>query len=219
MGNRTTIADNATLNQTRIAEIGQMFTSNTTEAAKLALDMTQGRPTYVLTFLTGSLIPTQLLPSVSGNSNTSVLQTSDFYTLQIPSGTGFTAGGGDESKKQWFIAISGRNSSQYIEPTPDGFNLTPYALQNTLFGQMLPFTFAGFWNLATGTIHYTWGVDSNGNPPLQLFNSPSTFQLSGSTSLFQEVFASNSLQNPIACGGTSQYPVDCFTTVLLYKVN
>jgi dolichyl-diphosphooligosaccharide--protein glycosyltransferase len=219
MGNRTSVADNATLNQTRIAEIGQMFMSNTTEAAKLAMDMSQGRPTYVLTFLTGSLIPTELLPSVSQNSNSSVLETSEFYSLQIPSGTGFTAGGGDESKKQWFIAIAGLNTPEYLEPAPDGFNLTPYALQNTLFGEMLPFTFSGFWNLATGTIHDTWAVDSNGNPPLQLFNAPYTFQLSGSTSPFQEVFASNSLQNPITCGGTSSYPVDCFTTVLLYKVS
>lgn len=220
MGNRTTVADNATLNQTRIAEIGQMFMSNTTEAQKLALDMSQGRPTYVLTFLTGSLIPTVLLPGVSETSyddNSSLA--SSYYSLQIPAGSGYTAGGGDESKKQWFIAIAGLNTSQYLEPSPDGFNLTPYALQETLFGQMLPFTSAGYWNIATGTIHDTWGIDSNGNPPLQLFNSPYTFQLSGSTSPFQEVFASSSLQTPLVCGGTSQYPIDCFTTVLIYKVN
>ena len=56
MGNRTSVADNATLNDSRIAEIGQMFMSNTTEAAKLANDMADGRPVYVLSFLTGSLI-------------------------------------------------------------------------------------------------------------------------------------------------------------------
>jgi dolichyl-diphosphooligosaccharide---protein glycosyltransferase len=220
MGNRTVVADNATLNQTRIAEIGQMFMSNATEADKLAMSMSQGRPTYILTFLTGSLIPTELLPGVSQNSNSTVLQTSDYYSLQIPAGSGFTAGGGDESKKQWFIAIAGLNTSEYIEPAPDGFNLTPYALQSTLFGQMLPFTLAGFWNIATGTIHDTWGVDSNGNPPLQLFNSPSTFQLTTATNpYFQEVYASPSLAQPITCGGDSSYPIDCFTTVLLYKVN
>ena len=215
MGNRTTVADNATLNQTRIAEIGQMFMSNSTEAQKLALGMSQGRPTYVLTFLTGSLIPSVLLPGVSQNSN---LSASTYYSLQIPAGSGFTAGGGDESKKQWFIAISGQNASQYLEPAPDGFNLTPYALQNTLFGQMIPFTSAGFWNIAAGTLHDSWGVDSNGNPPLQLFNSPATFQLSGTGAPFQEVFASDSLANPITCGGTSHDPIQCFTTVLVYKV-
>jgi len=216
MGNRTTVADNATLNQTRIAEIGQMFMSNTTEAAKLALGMSQGRPTYVLTFLTGSLIPSVLLPGVSSSSN---LTAADYYSLQIPAGSGYTAGGGDESKKQWFIRISGLNESEYLEPSPDDFNLTPFAVQNTLFGQMLPFTAAGYWNIATGTLHTSWGVDTNGNPPLQLYNSPSTFQLSGSTSPFQIAFSSSSLQNPITCGGTSQYPINCFTTVLVYKVS
>ncbi len=219
MGNRTTVADNATLNQTRIAEIGQMFMSPVTDAQKLALDMSQGRPTYVLTFLTGSQIPIELLPGISQSSNSSVLSTSSFYSLQIPAGNGYTAGGGDESKKQWFVAISGLNTSTYLEPAPDTFNLTPYAVQDTLFGQMLPFTAAGYWNIATGTIHDTWGVDSNGNPPLQLFNSPLSYQLSGTGAPFQLAFASNSLTNPITCGGDSQYPINCFTAVLLYKVN
>ena len=216
MGNRTTVVDNATLNQTKIAEVGQMFMSNLTEAATLAKDMSDGRPTYVLTFLTGSLIPSVLLPSASSSSN---LQQSEYYSLQIPAGSGFTAGGGDESKKQWFVAIAGLNESTYLEPSPDDFNLTPYALNNTLFGQMLPFQEAGFYNLAAGTLSSSWSVDSNGNPPLQLFNPPYDFQLSGSNGLFQEAFYSNSLANPITCGGSSQYPIGCFTTVLVYKVN
>jgi dolichyl-diphosphooligosaccharide---protein glycosyltransferase len=216
MGNRTTVVDNATLNQTKIAEVGQMFMSNLTEAATLAKDMSDGRPTYVLTFLTGSLIPSVLLPDASSSSN---LEQSQYYSLQIPAGNGFTAGGGDESKKQWFVAIAGLNESQYLEPAPDDFNLTPYALNNTLFGQMLPFQEAGFYNLADGTLSSTWSIDSNGNPPLQLFNSPFNFQLSGSNSLFQEAFYSSSLANPITCGGQAQYPIGCFTTVLIYKVN
>lgn len=216
MGNRTTVADNATLNGTRIAEIGQMFMSNTTQALSLAKDMSGGRPTYILTFLTGSLIPSVLLPSASSSSN---IQQSEYYTLQIPAGTGFTAGGGDESKKQWFIRIADLNESLYLEPSPDDFNLTPYALQNTLFGKMLPFTPAGYYNLASGTLSSTWSIDSNGNPPLQLFNPPYTFQLQGSNNPFQIAFYSNTLTNPIACGGNSQYPIDCFTTVLIYKVN
>lgn len=219
MANRTTVADNATLNETRIAEIGQMFMSNVTEAATLAKDMADGRPVYVLSFITGSLI--QFGTSSSG-------QTADYYTLQIPAGNGFTAGGGDESKKQWFIRIAGLNESQYLEcPTATGtvctgvddFNLTPYALQNTLFGQLLPFTFNGFYNLATGSISSTYSFDSNGNPPLELFNYPPTYQLNGGTNPFQIVFTSNSLTSPIACGGTSSQPIDCFTTVLVYKVD
>ena len=214
MSNRTTVADNATLNDTRIAEIGQMFMSNITQAAMLAKDMGDGRPVYVLSFITGSLLYSGTTP--------------EYYTLQIPSGSGFTAGGGDESKKQWFIRIAGLNESQFLEcpsvggsvcTNVDDFNLTPYTLQNTLFGQMLPFKFAGWYNLANGTVGSTYSFDSNGNPPLQLFSYPPDYQLSGGTSPFQISFTSSTLNNPIACGGTSSSPIDCFTTVLVYKVN
>ena len=95
--------------------------------------------------------PTHLraAPSSPGARSTSGT-TPAYYILQIPSGNGFTAGGGDESKKQWFIRIAGLNESTYLEcPTSSAVHqLTtstshPYALQNTLFGQMLPFTFGG----------------------------------------------------------------------------
>ena len=214
MGNRTTVADNATLNETRIAEIGNMMMSNLTQAETLAKDMANGRPVYILSFLTGSLI--------------SFSSTQEYYTLQIPSGSGFTAGGGDESKKQWFIRIAGLNESQYLEcptagtlqcPNVDDFNLTPYTLQNTLFGKLLPFTFAGWYSLTNGTISAQYAFDSNGNPPLELFNYPPSYQLSGSSSPFQIAFTSSSLNSPIACGGSSTQPIDCFTTVVVYKVN
>ncbi|MGH9920018.1 MAG: hypothetical protein ACRD6W_14275, partial [Nitrososphaerales archaeon] len=88
MGNRTVVADNATLNETRIADIGRMFFSNLTAGATIAKSMGHGQPTYVLLFLTGSEV------QINGVS---------YYALQLPAGSGFTPGGGDESKKQWFI--------------------------------------------------------------------------------------------------------------------
>jgi hypothetical protein len=92
-------------------------------------------------------------------------------------------------------------------------------LQNTLFGKMLPFTFAGWYSLSNGTVGATYSFDSNGNPPLQLFNPAVTYQLSGSSSPFQIAYTSSSLNSPIACGGSSTSPIDCFTTVLVYKLN
>jgi dolichyl-diphosphooligosaccharide--protein glycosyltransferase len=201
MGNRTVVADNATLNETRIAQIGQMFMSNVTAGAATALGMGHGRPTYVLMFLTGSEI------SLSGTS---------YYALQLPSGSGFTPGGGDESKKQWFIRISGLNESEFLYPNPDDFNLTPTGL-DTVFGQMLPFQFAGFYDLynSSATVTPNYSLDSStGAPPLQLYYAPYYFQLNGGTSPFQIVFHSSSLDNPLACGSQ----VSCFSTVLIYKV-
>jgi dolichyl-diphosphooligosaccharide--protein glycosyltransferase len=202
MGNRTTVDDNATLNETRIAQVGEMYMENETAAAATALSMGHGRPTYVLLFLTGSEI------SLNGVS---------YYVLQIPSGSGFTPGGGDESKKQWFIRISGLNESEYLWPSPDDFNLTPTGL-NTVFGQMLPFTFAGYLDIYNQTAGITsaYSLDpSTGAPPIQLFTAPYAFQLNGGTNQFQIAFHSSSLDNPLACGQS----VSCFSTVLIYKVN
>jgi dolichyl-diphosphooligosaccharide---protein glycosyltransferase len=202
MGNRTTVDDNATLNETRIAQVGEMYMENETAAAATALSMGHGRPTYVLLFLTGSEI------SINGVS---------YYVLQIPSGSGFTPGGGDESKKQWFIRISGLNESEYLWPSPDDFNLTPTGL-STVFGQMLPFTFAGYLDIynQTAGITSTYSLDpSTGAPPIQLFNAPYAFQLNGGTNQFQIAFHSSSLDNPLSCGSD----VGCFSTVLIYKVN
>lgn len=201
MGNRTVVADNATLNETRIADIGQMFMQNVTTGAATALGMGHGRPTYVLMFLTGSQI------SLSGTS---------YYVLQLPSGGGFTPGGGDESKKQWFIRISGLNESAFLWPSPDDFNLSPAGL-STVFGLMLPFQFAGYYDIynSTATVKHSYSLDSStGAPPLQLYYAPYFFQLNGGKSPFQIVFHSSSLDSPLACGSQ----VSCFSTVLIYKV-
>ncbi|MBI3022892.1 MAG: hypothetical protein HYY68_04085 [Thaumarchaeota archaeon] len=205
MGNRTSVADNATLNGTRIADIGRMFMSNTTQAAEIAKGMAHGRPVYVLLFITGSLVT---FPTSQGGQQ-------QFYVLQIPSGSSFAPGGGDESKKQWFIRIGGLEESKYLEPQPDGFNLTPYALQNTLFGQMLPFTFAGYYNYGSQGLTPQWQLDQNGNPPLQLYNAPVRFQYPAGGSPFRIAFASSSLSDPINCGSG----VSCFTTILIYQVD
>ena len=201
MGNRTVVADNATLNETRIADIGQMFMSNVTAGAATALRMGHGRPTYVLMFLTGSEI------HLSGTS---------YYVLQLPSGGGFTPGGGDESKKQWFIRIAGLNESEFLWTAPDDFNLSPTGLQTT-FGKMLPFEFAGYYDIynSSATVKQAYSLDSStGAPPLQLYYAPYFFQLNGGTSPFQIVFHSSSLDNPLACGSQ----VSCFSTVVIYKV-
>jgi dolichyl-diphosphooligosaccharide--protein glycosyltransferase len=141
-----------------------------------------------------------------------------YYLLQLPAGPGgFTPGGGDESKKQWFIRIAGLNESQYLQPAPDDFNLSPNGLSNTVFGQMLPFKFAGYFDIrnSTATVTQNYALDaSSGAPPVQLFAAPYSFLLQGGSTRFQIVFHSTSLDNPISCGSG----VSCFSTVLIYKV-
>jgi dolichyl-diphosphooligosaccharide--protein glycosyltransferase len=233
MGNRTTVVDNATLNSTRIAQVGQLLMSNVTHAAAMAEKMGGGRPTYVAIFVTGSVFP---VTSSSGSS-------SQYYILQVPSGTGFTAGGGDESKKQWFIRIGNMTESKFLEcpgnsaneltsngqpcQSVDDFNLTPYAMQNSLLGMLLPFKLAGYlYTSGSGTSasiafsqSYTFGT--NGAPPIEAFSYPSSFNYpSNSTGPFRLAYASPSLsqaeQGASPCPGNPNF--QCFNAILVYQL-
>ncbi len=234
MGNRTTVVDNATLNSTRISQVGQLLMSNVTQAAAMAESMGEGRPTYVAIFVTGSVFP--VTDQTTGT-------TSQFYILQVPSGNGFTAGGGDESKKQWFIRIGNLTESKYLEcsgttaneltsagqpcQSVDDFNLTPYAVQNSLFGQLLPFKLAGYlYTSGSGSTasiafsqSYTFGT--NGAPPIEAFTYPSSFNYpSNSTGPFRLAYVSPSLslaeQGSSPCPGNSQ--LQCFNAILMYQL-
>ncbi len=52
-----------------------------------------------------------------------------FYTLD---------GGGDESKKQWFMKISNHEPSKFLEY--DGITPTPYFMENSTLGKLIPFS-------------------------------------------------------------------------------
>jgi dolichyl-diphosphooligosaccharide--protein glycosyltransferase len=112
MGNRTSLADNGTINQTRIQTIAKMFMDDTKDGIKTAQDL---KADYILIYIVA-----QRYPGINGTS---------FYTL---------GSGGDESKKQWFIRIGGFDESTYLEQ--DGLTPTPIFWNKTLLGQLIPFT-------------------------------------------------------------------------------
>jgi dolichyl-diphosphooligosaccharide--protein glycosyltransferase len=238
MGNRTTLVDNATLNSTRISQVGQLLMSNVTAAAKMAKQMAYDpsckctRPTYVAIFVTGSVYPYQ---SQAGSQQ--------FFILQVPSGGGFTAGGGDESKKQWFIRIGGLNESKYLEcpglspndrtssglacASTDDFNLTPYAMSNSLFGKLLPFKLAGYlFTAGSGTqisvqFSSTYQFGNGNAPPIETYTYPSSFNYpSNSTGPFRLAYVSPSLaaadSGASVCPGNSAF--QCFNAILIYQL-
>ncbi len=121
LSNRTSLADNATINQTRIAALAQMFINDEEVGTKIADDL---EADYILIYLVAQRFP--------GVNNTS------FYTL---------GNGGDESKKQWFMRIGGFDERDYLEQ--DGVTPTPRFWNSTLLGNMIPFTpvaYASFQN-------------------------------------------------------------------------
>jgi dolichyl-diphosphooligosaccharide--protein glycosyltransferase len=157
LGDRTTLADNATLDTNTIAKIARMLLSSPDDAWKILKDMGAN---YVLVYVVGQKF---------------VSNGQELYVL---------GGGGDESKKQWFMKIGGLDSSKFLED--DQFTPTSYFWQNTLLGKMFPFTLATYYdpNAHTESQTYTSGYTSiytktikypiDGNGPLRLvYSSPS----------------------------------------------
>jgi dolichyl-diphosphooligosaccharide--protein glycosyltransferase len=121
LGNRTSLADNATINQTRIATLAKMFIEEPDSGIKIAKDL---KADYILIYLVAQRFPG--------------MNTTSFYTL---------GNGGDESKKQWFMRIGGFDERNYLEQ--DGVTPTPRFWNATLLGKLIPFTpvtYASFQN-------------------------------------------------------------------------
>jgi len=111
LGNKTSLADNATINQTRIAAIAKMFIDQKENGIKIAHDL---KADYIVVYVVA-----QRFTLTNGTS---------FYVL---------GSGGDESKKQWFMRIGGFDTTDYLQM--DGFTATPRFWDTTLLGQLIPF--------------------------------------------------------------------------------
>jgi dolichyl-diphosphooligosaccharide--protein glycosyltransferase len=158
LSERTTLADNATIDSQKISDIATVFLNTPDEAWKKLQEMDAD---YVLVFVAGQKID--------------VLSDQSLYTLE---------GGGDESKKQWFMRIAEEPLEKYLYS--DGISGTEYFWNNTLLGQMFPFTVIGYVDIQNPNIQsevYIPGFtpiyvkdikyQSDGNGPLRLvYSSP-----------------------------------------------
>lgn len=183
MGNRTTLADNATINSTKIAQIGRLFMSNETQAASILKDMLRDpkdpsklRPGYIVAFVAGQRFSSQGY---------------EYYML---------GGGGDESKKQWFIRIGGLNITQFLYE--DEFTPKPYFWENTILGKMWPFELLGF-------VDRSGRLQGTEYKPGYIALYMKQLKYTGEDELLKLVFKSSSLDNPSE---------GVFAAVLVYKV-
>ena len=112
MSDRATLNDNGTMNSTRIAKVAKTLLSTPDDAWQNLQDMGAD---YVLVFVVGQRIDQG--------------QTEPVYLL---------SGGGDESKKQWFMRIGGESVAKYVQP--DGITGTEHFWDNTLLGNLFPFS-------------------------------------------------------------------------------
>lgn len=118
MGERASLADNSTVNTSIIENIAKMLLSNPDAAWNTLNEM---QADYVLIFVAAE--------KLNVNADDSL------YVLR---------GGGDESKKQWFMKIAGYDTSKYLHS--DGNSGTDYFWNETLLGKMFPFSLLGYVN-------------------------------------------------------------------------
>ena len=113
---RTTLADNATIDSGQIEKIAKAFLSAPADGWRALQDMGAD---YVVVFVAGERLA---VPSEE-----------PLYVLK---------GGGDESKKQWIMRIAGVQLSKYLHP--DGDTPTDYFWNETLLGRLFPFSTLGY---------------------------------------------------------------------------
>jgi len=120
LGERKSVADNSTLIDWRIEQLAQAFLSTPDQGWKILQEIDAD---YVLIYVAAQRINSEDPPLF------------------------FVQGGGDESKKQWFMRIGGFDSQQFLYD--DGISSTPEFWNNTLLGRMIPFTVYGYVDLAS----------------------------------------------------------------------
>ena len=160
MGERASLADNSTVHTYIIENIAKMLLSDSDTAWNALNEM---QADYLLVFVAGERL----------NLDAEDL----FYTL---------SGGGDESKKQWFMKIAGYDTSKYLHS--DGISGTDYFWDETLLGKTFPFSLAGYVNpndikqqSATfvpgmiGIYQKNIKFSSDGDGPLKLVYASSSF--------------------------------------------
>ena len=128
LGERTSLADNATLTTWKIEALAKMFLSTPDESWKLLNELDAD---YVLVFVASQKIASD-------------------PAFQIY----FLTGGGDESKKQWFIRIAQEPTSKYLQP--DGITGTDHFWENTMLGKMFPYSPVFFIDLNSGAESQTY---------------------------------------------------------------
>ena len=172
LGNRTTIADNATINQTRIETIAKMFSGDEQSGIKIAHDL---KADYVAVYVVGQ-------HQFTGRQNATGTDIS-VYTL---------GQGGEESKKNWIMRIGGYDTGRYLES--DGFTPKPAFWANTLLGKLIPYApafYAAFTPTGLGNVQQTY------QPGLvQLYTKDVKYPANGDPNLpFHLVYASPSFES------------------------
>lgn len=174
---RTTLIDNATLGDWQIAKVAEIFMSTPDEAWN---ELTLWDVDYVLVYVAAQRL--------DGDWNGDSL-----YVLN---------GGGDESKKSWFMRIGNVELSKYLEPNSN-FG-TNYFWNETMLGKMIPYNTLLYYN---EEIKQTYEIFQPGTVPISYLEIN---YIDDGNYPFKLVHTSPSFTNK---------NIDRFSAVFVYEVN
>jgi len=177
MGERASLADNSTVNAKIIENIAKMLISSPNDGWEMLEEM---QADYVIVYVAAQRL--------DANWNGDPV-----YLLK---------GGGDESKKSWFMRIGDVELSKYLES--DGITGTSYFWNETLLGQMIPYNIGVYYNEETQQPSETF---QNGFVPISVLEI--NYADEGNYPL-KLVHTSPSFTNK---------NIDRFSAVLVYEVN
>ena len=158
MSERTTLVDNATIDSKQIQKVANILLSPPDDAWNM---LQETGSDYVLIFVAGEKF---------SSSDDDLL-----YMIE---------GGGDESKKLWFMKIAGVPVEKYLHS--DGISGTDYFWNETLLGKMIPFSLVAYTHPNNNQISLTYVPGFTGiytddikyfedDGPLQLVYASSSF--------------------------------------------
>ena len=204
LGDRTSLVDNSTLSTIQIEKIARTLLSPVNDAWVILDSSTNTDVSehYIAVPKNPELRKNQSINPVTGLDADYILihiagvryETDSFPLYDLH-------GGGDETKKYWFMAIGGLAGARFHES--DGFTPNEYFQENTLFGNLVPFSILSYFDPETMEQYSSYR-----NGLTALYVKDIKFQ--DPDGPFMLVYASPSFSE--TDGGALQ-------TVLIYKVN
>jgi dolichyl-diphosphooligosaccharide--protein glycosyltransferase len=174
---RTTLIDNATLGDWQIKKVAEIFMNTPDEAWNV---LTTWDVDYVVVFVAAQRL--------DGDWNGESL-----YVLN---------GGGDESKKSWFMRIADVELSKYLES--DGNTASNYFWNETMLGKMIPYNTLVYYDDES---KLSYEIFQTGTIPISVLDIN---YLDDGNYPFKLVYTSPSFTNK---------NIDRFSAVLVYDVN
>ena len=210
VGDRITLADNATLIDHQIEKIGYVFFKNEDDAW---LQLT--KPHEAELVFNGKEkvlgVPEKFTSNEGYNHKIKEMGIGADYVLIFLGGMKVTGanetpyyileGGGDESKKTWFMKIGGVDEDKFLQ---SDHHTPKSAFWNTMLGKMIPFTVAGYADPSNDVVYVDY---QHGLVPVYV---PDVKYPNNGNGPFKLVYASPSIER------TDKGPI---TAVLIYEIN